>query len=43
MHSLARFPDHPQIVRVFKFIACDLLLVAGASPVRILERVELFV
>jgi len=40
---IARFPDQPQIVRVRKLVACDLLLVAGTSAIGILEGVELLV
>ena len=40
-HSLARFPNQPQVVRIRKLVACDLLLVAGTSAIGILEGVEL--
>ena len=38
-HSLSWSPQGPEVVRVVELVACDLLLVAGATPVRVLQRV----
>ena len=38
-----RSPDPPQVVHVRKLVACDLLLVGGASVVGVLEGVEVWV
>ena len=39
-HLLSRPPHRPHIVGVFELVAGDLLLVAGAPPIGVLERVE---
>lgn len=39
-HLLSRSPHRPHIVSIFEFIAGDLLLIAGAPPIRVLEGVE---
>lgn len=39
MNLLSGSSQYPKVVGVMKFIAGDLLLVAGATPIRILQRV----
>ena len=42
-YLLSRSSDGPYIVRVFEIVTGDLLLVAGAPPIRVLEWVEVLV
>ena len=41
--SLCRSPEGPYVVGVVELVACDLLLVAGAPPIWVLQRVGVVV